>query len=55
MKTYYEILRVVVGAAVFANVFLFIFSSMFDLFDLQILSIVNIILLSFVFLLEERK
>lgn len=54
MQAYYKILRVLVGTAVFANVFLLIFSSIFDLYDLQILSIVNMILLSFIFLIEKR-
>tara|TARA_Y100000592_G_scaffold81110_1_gene128501 strand:+ start:3492 stop:3659 length:168 start_codon:yes stop_codon:yes gene_type:complete len=55
VKRFNEILKPIVIAAVFVNVFLFFFGLYVDLPDIQILAILNTIFLSFALLQEEKS
>ena len=55
VKQLSEILKPIVVAAVFINIFLFFFGLATGLDDIQILAIINVIFLSFALLQEENK
>jgi len=55
VKQLSEILKPIVVAAVFINIFLFFFGLATGLDDIQILAIINVIFLSFALLQEEKK
>jgi len=54
VKRLNEILKPLIVAAVFINIFLFLFGLSVELGDLQILAILNLIFLSFALLQEKR-
>ncbi len=54
MKRLVEVLKVLAIAAFFCNIFLLVFGAAIDNYELQILAIVNMILLSFGLLRDEN-
>ena len=55
MNKLQNFLRPLVVGAVFINIGLLVFSHAYDLYDLQILSIMNMIFLSFALLYEKKN
>ena len=54
MDSFVRILKILAAVAFLINIFLLVFASIIDSFDLQILSLINMILLSFS-LLHDKK
>ncbi len=54
MDIFQKILKPIIIAAAFINIFLFLFGAEIDNYELQILSIGNMILLSFALLRDEK-
>jgi len=54
MEKFISILKILAAIAFLINIFLLIFASIVDSFDLQILSLINMILLSFSLLHDEK-
>lgn len=54
MEKFIRILKILAAIAFLINVFLLVLASIMDSFDLQILSLVNMILLSFSLLHDEK-
>tara|TARA_A100001011_G_scaffold658_1_gene771 strand:- start:5995 stop:6153 length:159 start_codon:yes stop_codon:yes gene_type:complete len=52
MEKFTRILKILAAVAFFVNIFLLVFASAIDNYDLQILSLVNMILLSFALIRE---
>jgi hypothetical protein len=52
MARFASIIRTLAAVAFFINIFLLVFASVIDNYDLQILSLVNMILLSFALIRE---
>ena len=54
MDRFVRILKILAAVAFLINIFLLVFASIIDSFDLQILSLLNMILLSFSLLHDEK-
>ena len=55
MAKFQRTLKTLSIAGIFANIWLFGFAYINNIYDLEILAIVNMILLSFTFLYEEKE